>query len=252
MKMKKLKLTSSLNLKKCSKAKARTATLPLTLLVLGMFLCIEPPLEAKSDQHLLQELKTDLQKQHGVSFEKLVKSWEEKYGTQAFQPLLQIAADRKLQDTQRYVALMSATKMGGSQTVPVILPFLKDPSWMIRAAALRLLGHFNAKSSGPQILPLLRDPALVVRSEAVEVIQTLKPEGAALALVSALENNENYHAGKALWVPQKALTALVSLQATEATPALTKLLTNPALQRDLAFRKQLHQALSVLSKGSPQ
>ena len=65
------------------------------------------------------------------------------------------------------------------------------------------LGFWNA--------PLLKDPALVVRLQAVQTVRKLRPPGAADALVATLSDRENYHGGKAQWVPVQALSALAQL-----------------------------------------
>ena len=80
---------------------------------------------------------------------------------------MQIASDPRNEDSNRYVALMSAAKLGGPSGAPFILSFLKDRSWMMRSGALRALTALENPKTAEAVLPLLRDPALVVRAEAV-------------------------------------------------------------------------------------
>lgn len=175
--------------------------------------------QTPSERALLQELK----KNSNSSFKSLTASWQKKYGAHAVAPLLRIAKDRKHEDTQRYVALMSAAKLGGKQVAPQLLPLLKDKSWMLRAGTLRALSALGqSKSADPAItramLPLLKDPALVVRSEAVDALKGAGGTHAfAEALVETLKFKGNYHQGKAQLVPQKALSALAHIQAEPAT-----------------------------------
>jgi HEAT repeat protein len=178
-------------------------------------------------------LRGDLATRKTASFNQLFTRWETRHGSQAVAPLVKIARDRKLQDPDRYVALMGAAKLGGRELAPVLATFLKDKSWMIRSGALRALSALGHPDTAPSVLPLLRDPALVVRSEAVDAVEKLRPAGAVEALMSAIEHGANYHAGKAQWVPQKALSALVTLKAKGIEGRLRPLLKHeldPALQ----------------------
>jgi hypothetical protein len=63
--------------------------------------------------------------------------------------------------------------------------------------------------------------------------------------------NENYHAGKAQWVPGKALAALVKLKASSAAPRLKPLLRHKA---DPKLQRETVEALTALTgrKLKPQ
>jgi len=159
------------------------------------------------------EIRRDLSKRTSKRFDSLLASWKKRYGTRAVEPLLGIAADRKLSDPDRYIALMGSARLGGPAIAPRLTPLLKDKSWMVRSAALQALRFLGNREAAPHVLALLKDPALVVRSEAVQTVEALRPEGAVPALVDAATDEANYHAGKARWVPQKALAALVKLEA---------------------------------------
>jgi HEAT repeat protein len=146
-----------------------------------------------------------------ASFEPLFTRWEAKYGSRVVNPLLEISRDARASDPQRYIGIMGVARLGGKEAAPLLVPFLKDSSWMIRAATLRALSALDKADTASSVLPLLRDPALVVRMEAVAAIESLFFEG-------------NYRDGKALWVPQKALRALAALKATDVAPKLKPLL----------------------------
>jgi hypothetical protein len=247
MKMKNQKLISSQNLKKCLRDKHQAPRKGLIALLAFAWFCCWMCLKTVQAQDLATQLKADIHSKvnRSPSFENLTQAWEKKYGTQAFGALIQIASDRKNPDSDRYIALMSAAKLGGKGAASSILAFLKDSSWMIRGGALRILAAFGSKDSGEAIIPLIHDPALVVRVEAVETLSVLKPKGTAEALVSAIEDRENYHAGKAQWVPQKALRALATLDSKDYTERLKPTLHSPLHKNDPEFRKLLKTALSL-------
>jgi hypothetical protein len=174
-------------------------------------------------------------------FEIVLQRWTQTYGTSATQPLLSIAKDRRNSDRQRYIALMGAAKLGGPVVAEKIVPLLKDKIWLIRSAALRALSALKNPKTASAVLPLLKDPALLVRSEACEAVKVLKPKGSAQALLSVLHSQDNYRFGKAQWVPQRALAALVVIHDLSVVPQLRPLLDHqkdPDLQRQTIFALQ--------------
>ena len=177
------------------------------------------------------------------SFEPLFHRWEERYGARVVPALLEISRDARASDPERYIGIMGIARLGGKEAAPLLVPFLKDRSWMIRAATLRALSALNKLETAASVLPLLRDPALVVRMEAVSTTELLKPVGAASALVDTLFSEANYREGKALWVPQKALAALESLHATEVAGRLSPLLDH---QDDPEIISQTIHTLEIL------
>jgi HEAT repeat protein len=155
----------------------------------------------------------DLRTRTSASFDQMLERWEQRYASKAVEPLAEIARNEKSPDAHRYVAVMGLARLAGRPAAPVILPLLKDASWMVRSSSLQALRALDASEWGTQALPLLKDPALAVRAEAALTVAKLNPPGAVEALLSAIEDPANYHGGKAQWVPHKALDGLVTLQA---------------------------------------
>jgi HEAT repeat protein len=204
---------------------------------------------SQTQSSLEDRLKADIElhSHHEQSFELLTQSWTKTYGAQAFQPLLKIAKDKTLLDTERYIAMMSAAKLGGEAAIPTLIPLLHDHSWMIRGGALRALTVIGNSAAGASILPLAHDPALVVRIEAIDALRTLRPQGSVQTLVGMLEDKLNYHDGKAQWVPQRALLALSSMHATDAVPRLKPLLGNAAFRQDPELKVQVERTIHDLT-----
>src|SRR5262249_38406989 len=116
-----------------------------------------------ADPVKLREVRADLAQLHAPDFEPLLQKWEQAYGTDGFGTLLWLAKDKKESDSHRYIALMGAAKIGGQASAPELVPLLKDPSWMVRSAALHALGGLGNPATSEAVLTLLHDPALVVR-----------------------------------------------------------------------------------------
>lgn len=200
-----------LNLKKC---------LTLSSVCFGLLLYSSFPSLAKETRPALLKKKNPIRQQifkelaqwNTPTFQPLVQRWKTKYQGKAVPALMYVAQHKKAKEQKRYIALMAATEIGGKKATKKLLPLLKDRSWMIRSGMLRVLRRSGDANLGKAALPLLKDRALVVRSEAVQTLQVLRPAGTLMALIRTLRDPSNYKSGKALWVPQKALAALRTLQ----------------------------------------
>ena len=255
--MKNQKKTLWLNLKKCLRVSGsfhfqRNPLLKIqSKLHYGIFICLLSLFCTSSwavqRKVTAESLEKQIQFQGSQGFASLIRQWESSYGTAAVDPLLRIAKNASKEETKRYVALMGAAKLGGASLSSEIETFLQDSSWMLRSAALRLIAGFGNPSAGQAALPLLHDKALVVRAEAVETIRILKPAGSARALLSTLNDPENYHRGKALWVPQKALRALASMHASEVTSEIQAFLRSKQTQKDPELKELTQKTLSSLN-----
>ena len=245
-------LTWSPNSKRCS-------TDSFFLLVLTCLLTsVAPKASASINKNIRGQILTEIHGNASPSFEKLLSAWERRYGTGAVPALIDVARDHRATDPDRYVALMGVAKIGGRNSAPLLSPLLRDPSWMIRDGALRALAALDCRDSGAQILPLLKDPALVVRLEAIQSVEKLKPDGVAKALLAVVADSQNYHHGKAQWVPERALDALLHLRTLRAISdseshavalRLSALLENrrsPALD-DPALKEQIAQTVRALT-----
>lgn len=218
----------------------------LLILIIGFFLTSPLTVYAAipSQDEISKTIKVDMANRSGSSFFSLLKRWELKFGASAVSSLIELAADIRQTDADRYVAIMGAAKLGGPDAGPLLTRLLKDRSWMIRSGALKALKALRNPITGGNVLPLLKDPALVVRLEAVDAVSELKPTGAVEAIIEVLQRQENYHGGKAQWVPQRALAALVKLQAKDAAPRLLPLLKH---QQDREIQHLTIRTLETLT-----
>jgi HEAT repeat protein len=194
--------TFSLSLRKCS-------TLSLVAIALAL---PSAELTAAKPSSAPQQLKTKLLKElelhRGRNFELLIRRWSKRYGTRATSPLLELAQTQSLDDSKRYIAVVAAGRIGGEEALAGIRKLTKDKSWMIRSACLNVLAALKQPRDHAALLARTKDKALVIRKQAVEILGKVRVPGAKPSLIEAVMDPRNYHRGKALWVPQKAILAL--------------------------------------------
>ena len=237
----------SLNLKKCLTVKRSQA---LAWSCAAVFAMGASHLVHADIPPSIASIKTDIRNElhlHHRGFDSLLAKWETEYGVRAVRPLLQIASDQRAEDQNRYVALMGAARIGGYSSAPLLTPYLKDKSWMMRSGALRAISILQNQEVSASVLPLLKDRALVVRVEAVDAVEKLKPAGSVPALLATLDDPMNYHGGRAQWVPGKAIHVLAAMNARELLPRLKPILDRVS---DPAFQKQAIAAVSLLTGKS--
>jgi|Deesub1362A_J573_1020465.scaffolds.fasta_scaffold00398_32 HEAT repeat protein len=106
----------------------------------------------------------------------------------------------------------------GSVSVPFLYPLLKDKDEDVRKFSLDLLGEIKEGVEPEKIVPLLRDSNPNVRAAAADALGELMYKEAVPQLVDALDDEE--------WVCFSVLEALGKLQAEKAVKRITKLLSS--------------------------
>jgi len=192
----------------------------------------------------------DLENHKGGDFTDLLESWQKKFGDSAIKSLTKISKNQKVEDTQRYIAIMGLSKLAGGATSSIVAPLLTDSSWLVKIGALRALRLVSqikqTKLNSEQeqaVAKMMNDPALVGRNEAVITIMTLGLRSATPELINALKDQKNYHKGKAQWVPQKALSTLLVFEPNPATARKIASLLQRKTDQDL-----LKQTVSTIEK----
>jgi len=192
---------------------------------------------------LIFKLENEIENWKGKSFEPLIDRWEKEYGSSAVSSLTRIARNKNLHDRERYVALMGAAKLGGPDGFNLWSTLIHDSSWVIRGAVLRASRISQNEQAKKLALEGLKDKALVVRLEAVETLAWLKPKDWEKALLGTLSDERNFHKGRPLWVPTRALRALTrtqekALTAQEIENTMKKLATLKPVNSELSSAAQ--------------
>lgn len=129
-----------------------------------------------------------------------------------FYPLLeQIAFDSTQPMQIRWASLMTFTKIGGKQTVPVLKKAGQDHEWFMRNAALIALNEVAPNDAADLARKLLTDKAMVVRSAAAETLGNLKDYSAVNLLWDELWRKRNFRQEQSLWVRKNIVKSLAAL-----------------------------------------
>lgn len=154
-------------------------------------------------------IEKDLKAHRGTQFEPLIDTWSARYGANAGPALYELASKPKTPDAHKYIAILSAARLGAAPKTAQIESFLQDKSWMVRVAMLRALPLYPHQLEAPGLERALKtglkDKALVVRLEAVEAARRLKPPGMFEWLHESLTDPVNFHRGKSQWIPERVL-----------------------------------------------
>lgn len=184
-------------------------------------------------------------------FDALIRKWSVAPArSRTLAELKKISLDPLATERSRYIALMGAASLakleGRPEAIrPVLQRLKKDPSWVMRSASLEASAQaLGAAGADALAVELLQDPALVVRSRAVDLISS---PASAPALARAALDPRNHPGGRALWVPQKAIRALVRLDARQEIQMLARVLGQ---KNDPSLRRELAQA-SLTASGAP-
>ena len=123
----------------------------------------------------------------------------------------------------RKAAVATLAELDGAGAVPAVQPLLADPIWYVRAHAARALAAANATDTADQIAPLLADREWWVRLAARESLQQMGEEVWSV-LVPYLDHADAFARNGAAEVLQNigVLDSLIVLEAATARPSASK------------------------------
>lgn len=119
----------------------------------------------------------------------------------------------------------------GVPSVGLLYPLLTDKDDDVRKFALDLLGDIRKTVEPGRILPLLKDPNANVRASAVRAVGILMPDGALDMLFDSLKDEE--------WVSFAAMETLAVIKDDRAVEPISKLLEDESLTLRLAAVESL-------------
>ena len=130
----------------------------------------------------------------------------------------------------------------GPVAVPMLYPLLKDKDDDIRTFALDLMGDIRDDVDIDNVLPLTKDPNPNVRASAIRCIGLLGRSDAASYVEKALEDEE--------WVAFTALDTLGQIKADESVDAIVALLDNDSPAIRIAALETLGSIGSPVASGA--
>ena len=120
----------------------------------------------------------------------------------------------------RNTAIIILKEIGGA-TVPLLYSLLKDKDDDVRKFALDLIIDIHQGVDHEKILPLLRDPNQNVRASAAKAVGVVMQQNAVPHLIEALKDEE--------WVVFSALEALSRIKDDAAVLPIVELLESPSI-----------------------
>lgn len=109
----------------------------------------------------------------------------------------------------------------GAPTVPLLYSLLRDKDDDVRKFALDLLIDINQDVDPEKILPLLKDPNQNARASAAKAVGVVMRQEGLPILIEALKDDE--------WVVFSVLEALSKIQDAAAVPPIVELLDSPSI-----------------------
>ncbi len=212
-----------------------------------------PPTRSGANQKSIElEVLRDMKAHSSAHFGSLIQDWKTKYAAEPdalTEALRSISLSQNQEDTYRYIGVFGLHQLGLFSRLENLKPFLKDSSWMIRNAALKVIQELNTPAAGELATSLMNDPALVVRAQAVETVGQTRPQNALSLLLKTLEDPSNYQNGKAFWIPQKTLQLLPVMRTSQNEDQILRAL-KPLLKHknDETLQKNLHATLESITR----
>ena len=131
------------------------------------------------------------------------------------------ALERQLEDRAtdvRFHALDSLRRMRGNVHLEAIVPLLQDSNLGVQTLAIEAFAaHHQGQQTLPLLLPLLRDPSAYVRRAAVEVLNAIADRPILDELIRSLEDED-------WWSRQRASDALAKVGGPRVAAAMTRLI----------------------------
>jgi HEAT repeat protein len=197
---------------------------------------VNPNATLETSPNTSATIETDIRQfrsEKKTEFKELTENWRNIYGEKSLPILTKLANNPKLEDPDRFIAILSLAHLHPKGAAERIRPFFKHSSWMLKSAALQSAVLLQSKTFLPEVMSLLKDPALVIRAEAADSLGKLQWIEAKDALLAAVYDPQNYRPatfkkGKADWVPQKALASLRDLKVTGLSRELLPLMNEAA------------------------
>jgi len=134
-------------------------------------------------------------------------------------------------------AIMRLARVGGKAEIPLILPFLKSPSSLLRQCAVSSFEEYRDRAAMEPILPFLKDPHIEVRKSALWTLGSLPARDCIDAVVPLLKDDDGGVRGVAI----KTLGRMGALAQAGAIADLI---------RDPEVRETAMEALALLDAKS--
>ncbi|MCB9091109.1 MAG: HEAT repeat domain-containing protein [Halobacteriovoraceae bacterium] len=174
--------------------------------------------------------------------------------------LIEVMKSEKYPEKNRWLAIISLSRIMGQKSIPLIVKYLEHPHWMLRMAALKVMQIFRQAKLKAQIEKRLFDKSMLVRVQALETIKSLNLVSSAKSVWKMLFDEKNYIKNKkgelkSSEVLNKVIGVIGELKYNKAKKPLVKLMKKqefshlvPAIDQSLQKITGKESPKSVASK----
>ena len=162
-------------------------------------------------------------------------------GLKSFPLLKKLFFNKKETMNIRWISLTSMARLYPKQSLPIINNSLKSPVWFLRNAGLVSLEIIDPPKAVKWAGRLLKDPSLIIRTAAVNLIQKHKASEYKTQLQKKLNAKDSFLKNESLWIRHHIVSALATFAKAGEEPFFVSLLD------DKDTRVQ-HSAVRALEK----
>ncbi len=165
------------------------------------------------------------------------------------QELSKVVQNDKLSESDRWSAIISASKKDGAMAIPVLEGMLnqKRYSWYTRTAIAQGLVVVGGPSAIKVLQGMLEDRSLVVRTVVVDALGDMKDPASLTPLTEEMKNKRNFIGEQSLWIRKHLVDAIAKTGQKKSIPILITYLDDP--DTEVAERAKKNLASYVKMDG---
>lgn len=167
------------------------------------------------------------------------------------QELSKVVQNDKLSESDRWSAIVSASKKDGAAAIPVLEEMLnqKKYSWYTRTAIAQGLVAIGGPSATKVLQGMLEDRSLVVRTVVVDALGDMKDPASLTPLTEEMKNKRNFIGEQSLWIRKHLVDAIAKTGQKKSIPILITYLDDPDTEVAEKAKKNLSYYVKMDGKG---
>jgi HEAT repeat protein len=167
------------------------------------------------------------------------------------QELSKVVQNDKLSESDRWSAIISASKKDGAMAIPVLEGMLnqKKYSWYTRTAIAQGLVVVGGPGAIKVLQWMLEDRSLVVRTVVVDALGDMKDPASLTPLTEEMKNKRNFIGEQSLWIRKHLVDAIAKTGQKKSIPVLITYLDDPDTEVAERAKKNLSSYVKMDGKS---